>query len=311
MKYSEIALKVLAAKECGLIRTTTQFWKQFADREKFESKIMNDEKVIEMSERIKTVLDSTVEGGIICAFDENFAYISPNIKNKGDIPLLLFYRGDLSLLQNFENNVAVIGLVDPDEDIIRREKVIVKKLVENGFVIVSGLAKGCDTVAHKTCLENGGKTIAILPSQINKVFPAENRELADEIVNKGGLLISQYYIDALSKYEMINRLVSRDRLQAMFSKAVILIASYRKGEGDSGSRHAMEAAIKYGVERYVMFNKAKDEDNIKFGLNKDFLRENKAKVLTHGSINEIKAIRVLDPSHETTLDLKGEQLKFF
>ena len=60
-----------------------------------------------------------------------------------------------------------------------------------------------------------------------------------------------------------------------------------------GSRHAMEAAIKYGVERYVMFNKAKDEDNIKFGLNKDFLRENKAKVLTHGSINEIKAIRVL------------------
>jgi len=311
MKYSEIALKVLAAKECGLIRTTTQFWKQFADREKFESKIMNDEKVIEMSERIKTVLDSTVEGGIICAFDENFAYISPNIKNKGDIPFLLFYRGDLSLLQNFENNVAVIGLVDPDEDIIRREKVIVKKLVENGFVIVSGLAKGCDTVAHKTCLENGGKTIAILPSQINKVFPAENRELADEIVNKGGLLISQYYIDALSKYEMINRLVSRDRLQAMFSKAVILIASYRKGEGDSGSRHAMEAAIKYGVERYVMFNKAKDEDNIKFGLNKDFLRENKAKVLTHGSINEIKAIRVLDPSHETTLDLKGEQLKFF
>ena len=268
MKYSEIALKVLAAKECGLIRTTTQFWKQFADREKFESKIMNDEKVIEMSERIKTVLDSTVEGGIICAFDENFAYISPNIKNKGDIPFLLFYRGDLSLLQNFENNVAVIGLVDPDEDIIRREKVIVKKLVENGFVIVSGLAKGCDTVAHKTCLENGGKTIAILPSQINKVFPAENRELADEIVNKGGLLISQYYIDALSKYEMINRLVSRDRLQAMFSKAVILIASYRKGEGDSGSRHAMEAAIKYGVERYVMFNKAKDEDNIKFGLNK-------------------------------------------
>ncbi|MBM7583203.1 DNA processing protein [Caldicoprobacter guelmensis] len=308
MRYSEVALKVLAAKECGIIKTNAQFWKQYADREKFENEVANDERVIEMAERIRFDLELADEGGIVCSFDKDFPYICSTVKNKGEKPFLLFYKGDLSLLQNLNSNVAVIGLVDPDEEIIRREKMIVEKLVENGLVVVSGLAKGCDTVAHKICLEKGGKTIAVLPSQVNKVFPAENRGLADEIVKKGGLLISEYYKDASSKYEMTNRLVSRDRLQAMFSKAVILIASYRKGEGDSGSRHAMEAAEKYGVERYVMFNKDRDEDNKKFGLNKDLLCENKAKILTHGSINEIKMIK---NSSCGTTSASGEQLKFF
>jgi DNA processing protein len=52
----------------------------------------------------------------------------------------------------------------------------------------------------------------------------------------------------------------------MFSKAIILIASYRKNEGDSGSRHAMEAAKNYKIERYVVFNKEIDYDNKQFGL---------------------------------------------
>ncbi len=86
-------------------------------------------------------------------------------------------------------------------------------------------------MTHKICLESGGKTIAIQPSQLIKIHPAQNRSLAEEIVNKGGPLISEYYKDAVSKRESTDRFVERDRLQAMFSKAVILIASYRKGKG--------------------------------------------------------------------------------
>jgi DNA processing protein len=205
----------------------------------------------------------------------------------------LFYRGDLSLLSNLNKNVAVIGLIDPDEEIIKRETVIVKSLVKNDLVIVSGLAKGCDTIAHKTCLETNGKTIAILPSQLSKVHPAENRDVAEKIVKKGGLLISEYYKDAASKYEAINRFVERDRLQAMFSKAIILIASYRKGEGDSGSRHAMEVARKYGIERYAMYNSRIDENNMRFGLNKDLVSSkgvDQVKVLKPSSIGLIKSL---------------------
>src|SRR5690606_16641449 len=101
------------------------------------------------------------------------------------------YKGNLSLLSDLNKNIAVVGLIDPDEEIINREIDIVNRLIDNKQIIVSGLAMGCDTIAHKTCLEANGKTIAILPSTIDKVYPSENRDLAEEIVERGGLLISE------------------------------------------------------------------------------------------------------------------------
>lgn len=291
MRYSEIALKVLAAKECGIIKTNAQFWRNYAYEEKFCDLVLNDERVKHISENLLTELN-LVNGdeGIICAFDDEFPIINRKVIRNGDKPFLLFYKGDLSLLSNLNQNVAVIGLVDPNNDITIRETDIIKKLVSNGLVIVSGLAKGCDTTAHKVCLENNGKTIAILPSQLSKVYPSENRELAEEIVEKGGLLLSEYYKDSASRYEAINRFIERDRLQAMFSKAIVMIASYRKGEGDSGSRHAMEAAMKYEIERYVMYNSKTDESNLQFGLNRDLVNINSVKIITTNSIDEIRAM---------------------
>lgn len=294
MNYSKIALKVLAAKECGLIKTNAQFWGKFENREVFEEEIGKDGRVIEVYERISQEIELSENEGIICIYDDEFPIINKNVKNNGDKPFLLFYKGDISLLNDLNKNVAVIGVIDPDNEIIKRESHIIKKLVENELVVVSGLALGCDSVAHKECLNNNGKTIAILPSQVGKIFPTENRELAINIVEKGGLLISEYYRDPVTKYDAINRFIERDRLQAMFSKAIILVASHRKGEGDSGSRHAMEAAKKYKIERYAMYNKILDETNNKFGLNKDLIsleEDEKIKVLLASSINEIKEIK--------------------
>lgn len=311
MKYSDIALKVLAAKECGIVKTNAQFWGNFSDREKFNKEVLNDDRVIKTSEKISIELDSTdSEEGIICAYDNGFPFINRKVKNNGDKPYLFFYKGDLSLLNDLNNNIAVIGLTDPDEEIISREVDIVKRLIKNNHIIVSGLAIGCDTIAHKTCVETNGKTIAILPSQLSKVYPAENRDFAEEIVKKGGLLISEYYKDAASKHEAINRFIERDRLQAMFSKAIILIASYRKGEGDSGSRHAMEAARKYEIERYAMYNSKMDEDNKRFGLNKDLVNSKGAdqvKILIPSSIDLIKSL--VNPNLSSDADpYIGEQL---
>lgn len=297
MKYSDAALKVLTATECGIIKSRAQFWQNFEDIEKFNKEVKelsNNDKFIMISERITNELDSSNnDEGIICIYDDDFPVINRKVKNNGEKPYLLFYKGDLSLLSNLNKNIAVIGLIDPDEEIINREKDIVKRLVNNDQVIVSGLALGCDTIAHKTCLETNGKTIAILPSQLGKISPAENRDFGEDVVNKGGLLISEYYKDATSKYEAINRFIERDRLQAMFSKAIILIASYRKGEGDSGSRHAMEAARKYEIERYAMYNSKTDDNNKRFGLNKDLFSIkgiDQVKILIPNSINLIKSL---------------------
>ena len=178
------------------------------------------------------------------------------------------------------------------------------------MIIVSGLAAGCDSIAHKSCLEMNGKTIAILPSPISKIYPAENKKLAEDIVKKGGLLISEYYKEPKSRFEAVNRFIERDRLQAMFSKAIILIASYRKGEGDSGSRHAMEAAKKYEIDRYVTYNSKTDENNKKFSLNKDLLLNKgtcDVKILQASSIINIKSLK----NNNLILDnfCKNQQLK--
>lgn len=306
MKFSDVALKVLAAKESGLIKTNAEFWTKCSNRMEFDEKICKIPEFFKVYERLYDAYsDNDSDIGIICPFDEDFPYINPKVKNKGDKPFLIFYRGDLSLLSDLNKNVAVIGLINPEEEIQKREREIVKQLVNNELTIVSGLAVGCDSIAHRVAVDMGGKTVAILPSNISKVYPAAHRKLAEEIVEKGGLLISEYYKEPVSRSESLKRFIERDRLQAMFSKVVILIASYRKGEGDSGSRHAMEAAKKYGIDRFTMFNQKTDSKNPQFGLNRDYLSENvdnRTKVLMAGSINDIMSLHNpdLDSSHTSS-----------
>lgn len=294
MKFSDIALKVLSAKESGLIRTNAEFWSKYSSRCDFDEMICKAQGFSKIYERLCNLYsnnDSDI--GITCVFDEDFPHINPKVKNNSEKPFLLFYRGELSLLRNLNKNVAVIGLINPEENIKKREREVVKQLVNSSLTIVSGLATGCDSIAHKVAIDMGGKTVAILPSNISKVYPAENRDFAEEIVERGGLLISEYYKEPISRNESLKRFIDRDRLQAMFSKAVILIASYRKGEGDSGSRHAMEAAKKYGICRFAMFDEKIDDEKLQFGLNKDYLREhmdNPTKILLPSTINYITTL---------------------
>lgn len=288
MNYSEIALSVLALAECQYIKTHTQFWREFGDISLIGQAVAEKQAVKEKIEFLRSQSDNDDRDsyGMVCAFDDDFPLI--NIKAKeSEKPYLLFYRGNISLLQELKNNIAVIGVTDPTDEIEQRERLIVRKLIEKRITIVSGLAKGCDEIAHRTCVENDAATIAILPSTLNKIYPASNRELAESIVEKGGLLITEYYNEPLSKSDAVNRYIERDRLQAMFAKTVIMIASYRNGQGDSGSRHAMGYAENYDVARYVMYNSETDRFNKQFGLNKDFIEHNKATALTSGSIDEI------------------------
>ena len=310
MLYSEISLEVLALVACKHIKTMAQFWRDFGEIALIEQAVSGNQAVKDKIEFFRNQFDNDDREsyGIICAFDEDFPCINVNTK-ESEKPYLLFYRGDKTLLQDLNNNVAVIGVINPTDEVEKRERVIVKKLIEKGITIVSGLAKGCDEIAHRTCVENDAKTIAILPSTLNKIYPASNRELAESIVAKGGLLITEYYNEPLSKNDAVNRYIERDRLQAMFSKAVIMIASFKSGQGDSGSRHAMEYAENYAVSRYVMYNNETDSLNNQFGLNKNFIEQKKAVALTSSSINEI--VNLEFPKTVKLSDGKPKQMKLF
>lgn len=237
--------------------------------------------------------------GIISPFDYEFPHIYSTVKKNADKPFLLFYKGNISLLRNLQNNVAVIGLLNPDKNIADREYVVVKKLVERGMNIISGLAKGCDTIAHKACIESNGKTIAILPSPLSHIYPSENRELAQKIVSSGGLLISEYYKKPENKFESTKRFIARDRLQAMFSKAILLSASYSEGVGDSGSRHAMAKAEEYSLFRAMLYNESSDCDNPQFGLNREYHKRRSANIMTQSILNEMVKYTVKSNNSDT------------
>ena len=281
MNISDIALKIWAAQIVGTIPSRAQFHKLYNSESNFLSAIEEDIQVIDMVNQLtKEIETNTALDGVICIFDQDFPLINPTVKAKGDRPYLLFYKGDISLLHHLNNNVAVIGHTSPSENIQKRERKIVSQLVKKEQVIVSGLAKGCDVIAHEECMRLGGKTIAILPSPIDEVLPKEHVEQAKQIVEAGGLLISEYYTSpSNARFEMTKRYIERDRLQAMFAKVVILIASYAVKKGDSGARHAMNKALKYKHQTCVMYDEKRDSHVDEMELNKQFVEAGSVKVL--------------------------------
>ena len=281
MKISEIGYIIWAAQTLGIIKSRADFHKTYSIKEDVLRTLGNDSKVISMVQTLKA--DASWEhkiDGVVCFFDDEFPVINTNVKANGDKPYLLFYKGNLSLLNDLNRNVAVIGHTSPDEFIEKRERNIVAQLVQQNIVIVSGLAKGCDMISHDECMKQGGQTIAILPSPIHNILPKEHMQEAQRILESGGLLISEYDADPKNfSYEQSKRYINRDRLQAMFAKLVLLIASYAEGEGDSGARHAMQKAEKYSHERCVMYDESKDAYLKDMKLNRQLVESGKTKVL--------------------------------
>lgn len=271
---SNISLKLFGLIKTGVIKTNAHFWKSFYN-EDYINIFPCDLQAVEQELKEKGI-------SVICVFDENFPSTNVKLKNS-EKPFFFVYKGDITLLNNVDKNVAVIGVLTPTNETVEREQKVVKSLTKKGYNIVSGLAKGCDTVAHNESIKNNAKTIAFLPSTIENIYPKENIGLANEIFKNDGLLISEYVNESKNKYENVKRFIERDRLQALYSKAVVLIASFRKGEGDSGSRHAFEKAKQYGKKRLVMYRET-DANDLTFGLNKDYANKGE-KVLT---LNEIK-----------------------
>ena len=122
-------------------------------------------------------------------------------------PIVLFYYGDISLLDN-PQTLAVVG----SRKINEYGKLCTEKIVSEiakGRVIISGLAQGVDAVAHECAINNGGRTIAVLGSGIDYCWPPENKKLYEEI-KKNHLVISEYpgrTIPAGTNFPMRNRIV--------------------------------------------------------------------------------------------------------
>ena len=159
----------------------------------------------------------------IIEYDNNFF---PSIlKNIKSCPQKLYVEGNVNILNDY--GIAVIGSRDCS---IYGEKwceEFVKGLLEYNVVIISGMAKGIDRIAHQTALKYGGKTIAVLPSGFNNVYPKENMDLYKQIINSGGAIISEYEPNIIADSK---KFLERNRIVSGLSIATLVVeAEHRSG----------------------------------------------------------------------------------
>lgn len=189
----------------------------------------------------------TYQIGILSYYDSEFPNSLKNTKTedgkRSDPSILLYYKGDLSALK-----VPGIAIIGTRKNTIGAEKAglyLATEFARRGFCIISGLALGCDTIAHRGALNARGKTIAFLAHGLDTISPSQNKNLAQEILLNGGLLLSEYDIGTpVTHYN----LVARDRLQAALAMATLVIQTGIKG----GTMHAAMSCANFGKPLFVI-----------------------------------------------------------
>lgn len=170
--------------------------------------------------------------------DKGYPFLLKQIQGA---PKKLYVRGGEI---DYKKTLAVVGTRHPTNYGVRVTRKLVGDLIRHGFVIVSGLACGIDTVAHETALKGGGKTIAVMGTGINRVYPESNQGLAQEIV-KSGALVSEFG----SGYQVRRgSFPARNRIISGMSLGVLVI----EGKSRSGTKITANFAADQGREVFAV-----------------------------------------------------------
>ncbi len=166
----------------------------------------------------------------------------PQLKEIYAPPPLLFVLGSMDVFR--QNAIAVVGTRRCTQYGKNATISLVKELVEKQLVIVSGLAHGIDTIAHRTCLENNGKTVAVLGCGIDVSYPRDNKELLERIASSGAV-VSEFPLGASPETYNFPR---RNRIISGCSAGVVVIEAPEK----SGSLITANYALQQGREVFAV-----------------------------------------------------------
>ncbi len=195
------------------------------------SALRNKEKIEE--DKFEKYQNDWQDNEILTIIDYDYPEIFKTINNP---PIVLFLKGDTTLLNKLDKAIAVIGARDYSEYGKKKTFEFVETLVKEDYIIVSGLARGIDSFAHQAALEHAGKTIAVLGSGINYPYPASNKRLYEKIASNG-LLISEY--PHLTK-PLPDFFKYRNRLVAALSRGVLIIEAKARSGTIITVGHALE-----------------------------------------------------------------------
>ena len=232
-------------KKVGKATIYNKYWEKLedcdalfdlADEVEKSGKFPKDEiiKSMDHAERLYgEIADSQID--VITVFDEKYPKKLNVMGNKK--PLVLYLRGNIDALE--KPNIAIIGTRKPSKSSQVFEKDLVKNIVNStDRVVVSGLALGCDKIAHQATVDENKITVAVLPGDVFKIKPPSHKKLAEDIINAGGCLISEY--EPGVKVQKGNY-IDRDMIVAALSDAIFIVEC----GVESGTMHTVDFAKEY------------------------------------------------------------------
>lgn len=170
------------------------------------------------------------------------AQYPPSLLRLTDPPALLFVEGAAMTFAG--PRVAIVGTRQPTAWGRQMATACARRCAERGAVVVSGLAAGIDAEAHAAVVAARGRTWATLPCGLDRLYPPEHRDLANQIVDAGGTLISEYWPGTRARPD---RFVERDRLQVGLAGLLLVVEAGRTG----GTQHTIRFAPSAGVPVWV------------------------------------------------------------
>ena len=193
----------------------------------------------------------------IIKVDMNSKYYPERLRNIDDAPKELYCLGNLELL-NYKNNIAMIGSRNCSSYGERAAKDFAYNLAKVDICIVSGLAKGIDSFSHIGALNAKGKTIAVLGSGLDNIYPKENIKLVEEIIKNNGLVISEY---PLGTKPLKYHFPARNRIISGLSDSILVVEARK----NSGTNITVDFALEQGKDVFVIpgniYSKTSDGTN--------------------------------------------------
>jgi DNA processing protein len=201
-----------------------------------------------LMERVNAEVEAASRAGaqLVTVLDVGYP---PNLRLIPNLPPFLFYRGTLADDDAF--SVAVVGTRGATDQGIRRGDRMARLLAERGVTVISGLARGIDTAAHRGALAAGGRTIAVLGTGITRCYPAENRDLA-EVITQSGALVSQFWPTRAPGKDTFPR---RNVVTSGLSQGTVVIEATRT----SGAKMQARLALEHGKKVFLVKSLVTDQ----------------------------------------------------
>lgn len=192
-------------------------------------------------EEIENEIDLAGKSGFKIITIEDSGYPS-NLKNIFDPPLVLYVKGELRPEDSLA--IGVVGSRRASFYGLSQAEKFSFELAASGFTVISGMARGVDTYSHKGALKSGGRTIAVIGSGFNHLYPAENKDLAEEI-SKNGAVISEF---SLNTKPLPQNFPRRNRLISGMSLGVLVVEAAK----NSGALITADFALEQNREVFAI-----------------------------------------------------------